>query len=195
MKQANGIKAMIIALIMVGLIVGYYFYLSSKNSDGLPKDEDSIVEEMTLVQELLARAEYKEYPATPVQVLKYYNEITQCFYNEEYSDNELDQLALLARSLYDRELVLNQSNDEYLSKLRDDIAVFAAGNITIYKWEITPATDVEYFNYEGYECARLYCTYTLKSGTIYQGSRQVFIMRKDEEGHWKILGFELVDEN
>ncbi|MGN0325937.1 MAG: DUF6715 family protein [Lachnospiraceae bacterium] len=194
MSRKGGMKTIIIMLVMVGLIVGYYLYLSSRTEDGLPKDEEQIVEEMTPVQELLVRADYREYPATPVQVLKYYNEITSCFYNEEYSENELDQLALLARSLYDPELVRNQTQEDYLSKLRDDIATFKAGNITIYNYSITPATDVEYFEYEGYECARLYCIYSLKSGTIYQSSKQVFIMRKDNEGHWKILGFDLVKE-
>ncbi|MBP3468411.1 MAG: hypothetical protein J6K26_02710 [Lachnospiraceae bacterium] len=194
MSRKGGIKTIIIVLVMVGLIVSYYLYLSSRTEDGLPKDEEQIVEEMTPVQELLVRADYREYPATPVQVLKYYNEVTSCFYNEEYSENELDQLALLARSLYDPELVRNQTQEDYLSKLRDDIAVFKAGNITIYNYSITPATDVEYFEYEGYECARLYCIYNLKSGTYYQSSKQVFIMRKDSEGHWKILGFDLVKE-
>ncbi len=194
MKRTGNIKAVVIVLIMIGLVLGYYFYLSSRSGDGLPKDEEQVAEEMTAVQELLVRADYREYPSTPVQVLKYYNEITACFYNEEYTDNELEQLALEARSLYDLELIMNQTQEDYLSALKNDIAVFEAGNITIFKSSITPATDVYYFNYDGRECAKLYSVYTLRSGTENQLSKEVFIMRKDDEGHWKILGFELVEE-
>lgn len=194
MKRAGNIKAVVMVLIMVGLVFSYYFYLTSRSGSGLPKDEDQVAEEMTVVQELLVRADYREYPSTPVQVLKYYNEITACFYNEQYTDNELEQLALEARSLYDLELIMNQSQEDYLNDLKDDIATFEAGNITILRSAVTPATDVYYFTYEGRECARLYSVYTLRSGTVNQLSKEVFIMRKDDEGHWKILGFELVED-
>lgn len=195
--RAKGKKTTFIMLIMVALVMGYYYYLSSKNSEATSQEniEATVEESMTPVQELLARVPYREYPTTPVQVLKYYNEITACFYNETYSDEELSELAHLAQSLYDNELVLNQSQDEYLSNLRDDIAVFKSGNITVYSSEVTPSTDVEYFTFEERECARLYCTYTLKSGTVYQSSREVYVLRKDDEGHWKILGFALVTED
>lgn len=193
--RKGGIKAAVIVLVMIGLIFGYYIYLTSHSEDGLPKDEDRVAEEMTVVQDLLVRTDYRDYPSTPVQVLKYYNEITACFYNEEYTDNELEQLAMEARSLYDLELIMNQSQEEYLSDLKDDIAAFEAGNITIFKSSVTPATDVEFFNYDGRECARLYCVYTLRSGTENRLSKEVFIMRKDDDGHWKILGFELVTDD
>lgn len=194
MKRTGNIKAVVIVLIMVVLVFGYYFYLTSYSRDGLPKDEDQVAEEMTAVQELLVRADFREYPSTPVQVLKYYNEITECFYNETYTDNELEQLAMEARSLYDLELLTNQSQEDYLNELKNDIAVFQAGNITILQSAVTPATDVDYFTYDGHECARLYSVYTLRSGTVNQLSKEVFIMRKDDEGHWKILGFDLVED-
>lgn len=194
MKRTGSIKAVVITLVMVVLVFGYYFYLTSRSGDGLPKDEDQVVDDMSVVQKLLVRADYREYPTTPVQVLKYYNEITFCFYNETYTENELEQLAMEARSLYDLELLTNQSQEDYLTNLKNDIAVFKAGNITILRSDVTPATDVYYFTYDGRECARLYSVYTLRSGTVNQLSKEVFIMRKDDEGHWKILGFELVED-
>ncbi|MBE5896034.1 MAG: hypothetical protein E7285_10305 [Lachnospiraceae bacterium] len=193
MKFGKGTKTTIVMLLMVVLIVGYYYYLSSRNEDAtsLESMENQVQEEMTPVQELLAMAAYKEYPPTPVQVLKYYNEITACFYNETYTEEELEDLAYLAQSLYDTELVINQT--DYIEQLQEDIQVFRDGNIIVYSSEVTPSTDVEYFEHNGYECARLYCLYTLKSGTIYQTTRQVFIMRLDEDGHWKIFGFDLAE--
>ncbi len=196
-RPTSGLKATILMLVMVALVVGYFLYLRNK---GVKANENAALEEsaqesLTYVQELIARAPYKEYPSTPVQVLKYYNEITACFYNEkDYSNEELEGLAHLAQGLYDTELIANQTWDSYIAGLKNDIQTFKEGNITIYKSEVTPSTDVVYFTHNGYECAKLYCMYTLKSGTVYQSSREVFIMRKDSENHWKIYGFQLVDQ-
>ena len=195
MDRARIIKAAILMIIMVVLCGGYYYYLSSRNSkNNSEKNAQDQATEMTAVQELIARDSYREYPTTPVQVLKYYNEITACFYNESYSEDELSKMATMIRNLFDAELVANQSFENYLSSLKDDIAVFKGGNITIYNCEVTPATDVEYFEHDGYSCAKLNCVYTLKSGTVYQTTKEVFIMRKDPDGHWKIFGFTLAEE-
>ena len=43
MKRTGNIKAVVIVLIMAGLIIGYYIYLTSRSESGLPKDEDIIV--------------------------------------------------------------------------------------------------------------------------------------------------------
>lgn len=195
-STAKGIKVTILMVIMVALIIGYYFYLQNKgkNANSDAAMEENVTQEMTITQELIARAPYREYPATPVQVVKYYNEIQACFYNEPISNVELEGLAMLAQNLYDDELVANQTYDEYISGLKNDIKTFKDGNITIYQADVTPATDVEFFTHNGDECAKLYCVYTLKSGAYYQTSREVFILRKDSVGHWKIMGFKLVEQ-
>ncbi len=193
MDRGRIIKATILISMMIALIIGYYSYLSSRNdrlNSQQAAEEQAL--KMTDTQELIARSVYKEYPTTPTQVVKYYNEITACFYNDTYSDEELEKLAELCQNLYDMELVANQGN--YIEKLREDIKVFKSGNITIYDSTVTPATDVVYFTHEGYECAKLNCTYTLKSGTNYQTTVEIYILRKDPEGHWKIFGFALDDK-
>lgn len=196
MDRAKAIKTSIIMVLVVVLIIGYYSYLSSKNNSKASTDamDKKVASEMTPVQELIAKAKYKEYPSTPVQVVKYYNEITQCYYNEKYSDSELVQLADIALTLCDARFVGNQTHEQYITNLKTDIKTFKSNNITIYDTQVSSATDVEYFNYDGYECAKLYCTYNLKSGTSYQPSKEIYILRKDEVGHWKIFGFELVEE-
>lgn len=196
MNRKGALKTTILMMVIVVIIISYYSYLSSRNekANSVQNTEEKAIEEMSVVQELLAMSAYKEYPSTPVQVVKYYNEITACYYNEYYSDDELIKLANLAQTLMDDELVANQTYDQYISKLKDDIATFKAGNITIYSSQVTPSTDVEYFTHNGDECAKLYCMYTLKSGTVYQSSREVYIMRKDADGHWKIFGFDMAVE-
>ena len=66
--------------------------------------------------------------------------------------------------------------------------------IVISGYSTSAATDVEKFTQDGCEWARLYATYRLRQGTEYIYSNEVFIMRKDSNGHWKIYGFDLVKE-
>ena len=192
MDRKKLLKGIILTAVMVVLIVGYYCYLSSRNEKlNSAQNAEKQAEEMTAVEELLARSEFKEYPTTPVQVVKYYNEITACFYNEQYTEEQLQRLAELTRTLFDKELVANQTFEDYLEALKNDIEVFKAGNIRIYSSEVTPSTDVFYFEHDGYQCARLNSVYSLKSGTNYQTSKEIYILRKDEANHWKIMGFKL----
>lgn len=193
----KAIKTVILMIVMAALIISCYLYLSRRNKESRSpeKMEEKIVTEMTVAQKLIAQAPYMDYPATPVQLLKYYNELTRCFYNESFSDEEIAKLAQIARGLYDDELKAQQSDDEYLEALKTDIVNMHSINFKLYKSEVSPSTDVEYFTHEDRECAKLYCTYEEQSGGLFQTAREVFILRKDEEGHWKIFGFKLVKED
>lgn len=190
-------------LFMVVVLVGVYLAITRRNKEETSTDQAASrsIQDMTDTQKLIAEAAYKEYPSTPVQVLKYYNEITTCFYNDDYTEDELMQLARISRRMLDVELVAQQSDDSYFSQLKKDIAnlkVQGDYGTTIYKIDVTPSMDVDYFEHEGYECARLYDTFTLKQmvgGTIYYPVvRYIYVMRRDEDGHWKILGFKKEDD-
>ena len=82
--------------------------------------------------------------------------------------------------------------DTYYENLQEDILTFQSQGIVVSGYSTSAATDVEKFNQDGYEWARLYVTYRLRQGTEYIYSNEVFIMRKDSDGHWKIYGFDLV---
>ena len=192
------VKTIVMMLFMVVVLVGVYLAITRRNKEETSTDQAASrsIQDMTDTQKLIAEAAYKEYPSTPVQVLKYYNDITTCFYNDDYTEDELMQLARISRRMLDVELVAQQSDDSYFSQLKKDIANLKAQGdygTTIYKIDVTPSMDVDYFEHEGYECARLYDTFTLKqmvSGTIYYPVvRYIYVMRRDEDGHWKILGF------
>lgn len=185
MKRFQGKKGMVILLLLICMLVGYYFYLSNRYQEA---KENTV--ETTNVQDVLLRDLERNYPATPKEVVKYYSELTKCFYNEEYTSEELSQLAAKAMELYDAELIANQSEEDYIPQLKSDIAAFKKDEITVSSYKTASSTDVEYFTKDGRECAGLLCTYTLRSGAQLQYLEEQFILRKDEEGHWKILGWE-----
>ena len=116
-----------------------------------------------------------------------------CFYNEKYTDDELKQLAVKIQGIYDTELIANKSQEQYIEDLQNDIAEMKANDQSISSYQLPVSTDVEFFSEDGDSCARMYCTYSIRQGTSMIQSRLVFIMRQDEDKHWKILGWDLDD--
>ncbi|MBR1471375.1 MAG: hypothetical protein IJ600_07015 [Lachnospiraceae bacterium] len=200
MKQRGLIKIIVIMALVVGVILAFYIRLTRRNAEAVSTEAAGgrAVQEMTVVQKMIAEAAYKEYPSTPVQLLRYYNDITLCLYNEECSQDELKALMLISRRYMDDEVLQNQSEGEQLIELRKDVEAFKTQEIRIYSVDVTPSLDVDFFSYDGYECARLYSTYTLKGmidGSVaYNTKRQIFILRKDGDGHWKIFGYKTEED-
>lgn len=191
MRRSGGVKILIIVIILAAIVLGYFYYLGHRD-----RKQTEEAAAATVVQSVLMRDLERNYPPTPKEVVKYYSEITECFYNEEYSDEELVQLANQIQRLYDAELVANKTQEQYMQDLRNEIAQMRQNKYTIASYEVSASTDVKEFTQDGDSCASLYCTYYIRqpsSGTRVASMEQ-FVLRKDPDGHWKILGWELVED-
>lgn len=188
MKRFKGTKGMIILVILAVMVVGYYYYLSNRKQTSR---EEVKYEVMTPVQKVLSRNMETNYPSTPREVVKYFSDITQCFYNEEYTDDELYQMAMRMRDIYDEKLIANQTESDYMTKLKSDIDEFKENQRTISSYSLTSTLDVETFEADGDEWARLHCLYSIKEGVLVN-SDTVFLLRRDKTtGHYKIYGWDL----
>lgn len=191
MSKFKGIKVVFVVLVMAGLLIGYYYHLSNKATTG---ESVETVETATAVAAVLERNLSNNYPATPKEVVKYFSEITQCYYNETYSKEELIALADKMLLIYDDELVSYKSYEDYILDLKSDIAFYNQNGWTVSSYSPSASTDVFFFSEDGFDWARLYCIYTLKAGKQYKNITEVFVLRKDENSHWKIYGWDLVNE-
>ncbi len=191
MKNFRGNKGIFIMLMMVLLVVGYYSYLSNRTKE----EESQIISETKLspVEEVLAMDLNRNYPSTPREVVKCYAEITKCFYNETYSDEQLKLMGSKIQELYDADLVTKQGTS-YQDNLKTDVALMKSQGTIVSGYKTSASTDVEYFTKDERDCAGLYCIFTLRNGTATQATQEVFILRKDDKGHWKILGWDVAPE-
>ncbi len=171
------------------LLAYYMMNLKAQKS----KPEDYV--QLTKVQEVLSRNLETNYPQTPKEVIKYYSEITKCFYNEEYTEEELYDLAMKAMELYDHDLAANKTEEQYLQDLKSEIEAFKATGNSISSYSTSSSTDVYEFTEDGYKFARLYCTYNVRMGTVIQPIEEIFLLRMDLEGHWKIYGWDVADNH
>ena len=190
-RGRRAIKGILIGLVLIALVVGYYFYLSNRKPKEAAEDTETTV---SAVQKLLLKNIDADYPPTPREVLKLYSDITVCFYSEDYTDEELTQLALQIEKLYDEELIANNTPDQYQKNLRWDIKTMKDKNLRVTSYSVASATDVDYFDAGGRSWARLSCTYTIRSGKEAGLAREIFLLRKDDMGHWKIYGWEAAKE-
>ena len=164
-------KFVIIIVVCVCVILGGYYYLTNRNN---AKEEENIT--LTEIQELTTKNLDKNFPATPREVVKLYNHIITCFYNDEYTDDELYDLGDQARKLFDDELLENNPRDEYFKNLKEDISEYHDKSKTIASSAVDSSNDVE-------------ASYFIKEGNAYSRTYQMYVLRKDADGNWKILVF------
>lgn len=177
-------KITIIIIFLIVIVVGYYAYLSNKDRER--KEEAT----MTAVQNTLSRSMELDYPSTPKEVIKYYNEILKCYYNENCTEEEIEALGNRARELYDEELLSINEPDVYLVNLKEDIQEFRDNKRSITSISLASSTNVVIFEEDGYEFARIKCGYNIVENSVNYPSGQVYLLRKDEQKRWKIYGWE-----
>ncbi|MCI8380827.1 MAG: hypothetical protein HFI07_03425 [Lachnospiraceae bacterium] len=179
----KGPKSAAVLAVMVITVFALYYYLVNKVERSDPEVETSAVEDV-----LLKNLE-TDYPATVREVIKYYNEIMSCYYSENPTDEELKKLADKAMELYDAELVDYQSEEMYIEDLKAEIAAFVASDTVLSHVALSSSTAVDYYTYNGRECAQIRCIYTMRQKTGLMTIKEVYVLRKDDSGRWKILGW------
>ncbi|MBQ8946616.1 MAG: hypothetical protein IJ058_07350 [Lachnospiraceae bacterium] len=187
-KKSAGaaLKSVIVVAVLALLIVLAYYNVANRKK---PLKEETAT--ITPVQEILLRNLDKNYPPSPKEVVKYYSDLTRVLYNENCSDEEIEELAERALEIYDDDLAHNQEWNRYITDLKSEIATKRSQEYAIMSYNISASTDVNYFTKDQYECASLYCTYNIRNGAVPGTVEELFILRKDTEGHWKILGWDL----
>lgn len=177
-------RVTIIIVFLVVAVVGYYAYLANRSRN------ERAEESMSTVQVILSRDLSKDYPPTPKEVIRYYNEIFVAYYNEECSEEDIEDLGLKARELYDDELLEANEIGAYLINLQDEVEAGRKKERRVTSPNVASSVNVEYFKEDGYDFARLQCGYTiLESGQKYP-TTQMYLLRKDGNKRWKIYGWE-----
>lgn len=180
-------RTTVIVILLVLAVVGYYAYLSNKSRES--REEVA----MSVVQSTLSRDLSSNYPPTPKEVIKYYNELLRCLYNEKSTDEEIELLGLKARELYDAELLAYNEEEVSQMRLLAEVHDFREKKCRIAGFNVAASTSVEFFEEDGFEFARIMCGYNILQDGKYQGSDLVYLLRKDDNKRWKIYGWENVE--
>lgn len=177
-------KNVIILCILAASVIGYYFYLSNKTAND-PTDkaakttevEDAIAKDVTTVTN------------TPREAVKFYSVVLQCLYNESPSEEEITALGNKALELLDEELINNNPEEKFLENLKAEIGEYSKSKRIVMGYAIESSEEVKYYTEEEKEYAIVNASYTLRETETFTKTNEEYILRKDEEGYWKILGW------
>ncbi len=171
-------------LMIVGVII-YYFYINNEEESSGVGNENIVGE----VDKVLNKDLEERYPYTVREVIQFFVRIQKCYYNEEYTEDELVKLAYKATELFDTELVEANPFDEYYGDLKEEIKLYEQTGKYIYKVMLDENSEVEYSTVEGQSYAEINCIYYLKNENGTSKIEETYILRKDESDRWKILGW------
>ena len=175
-------RIVILAIVIVAAICTA-FYIVNNNS----KKESAKEAELTEIQKITTRNMEKDYPATPREVIKFYNRIIKCYYGRQYSDDELEQLADQALSMFDDDLLKKNEKESYIESVKSDAAQYEEDNKSISQTDVCDSNDVKYMTDNGDDIAYVTASYFIKNGSSYTKTYQKYVLRKDGDGDWKIL--------
>ena len=184
------VRIVIIAVVLVGLVCGGFYYMSSKKDVSVENKT-----ELTTLDKLILKDLESNYPSTPRAVVKLYNQIITCYYSAEYKDDEFEKLVDQALLLFDDELKAENPKDEHMKTLSNEIEEYKTKDKTISQTAVCSSNDVLYRNDNGDEIAYVNASYFIKEGKEHVKTYEQYVLRKDEKGNWKILGYYEIEED
>lgn len=181
------IRVTIGVLLIVVLALGYYAYLS--NEDKSAQGENAA--ETSAVGKLVVRDLDADYPNTPRKVLDFYSQITRCFYEEGLTEENLQKLCDQSVKLFDEELLSVNPRETFVENTKAEIEEYHAIERTITDYVLEESSEVEFYVEDDREYAVISVKYFLHDKNGFSKTYEDFLMRKDEEGRWKILGWKM----
>lgn len=183
------ITIIIMAVIAAAVIFGYF-----KMTQNVGEEEETVAK--TEIEKLLKKDMENNYPGTPKEVLKLYGRMTQCMYNDDLNQKQIEGLLEQIRKLYDDELLEANPWDSHLETLCNDIVDYRDNKRTIMSYTVQKSSQVEFVKMDDREYAISYILFLTGDDTApLIKNCEKFMLRKDASDNWKIVGWELVDPN
>lgn len=173
--------------IMAILVVGYWLYLSNRDTSAPAQQETEVSE----IGKLTARNLDTDYPNTPRKVVDFYSQITKCLYSEELTEQDLQKLCEQSMKLFDAELLNANPQETFLQNTKEAIEEYRGLERIVTDYTLEASSDIDFYTENGQEYASLSVKYFLRDKNGYGKTYEDFVLRKDENGRWKILGWKM----
>ena len=109
------------------------------------------------------------------------------------TDEQIEALGKQARLMFDDELKNTQTDADFYEKLKEDIGNYNSTQTRISSYVIQSAAKTKYSTFKDRQYASIALVYYLRQGDKLIDSPTKFTLRKDNDGHWKILYWELTE--
>ena len=183
-------RTIIVIAVLVALGLGYYYYLANKDTG---KDATDIAADTGEVSVLISKDIMANYPESPKDVVNLYARITKAYYDTSLTDEQIEALGKQARLMFDDELKNTQTDADFYEKLKEDIGNYNSTKTRISSYVIQSAAKTKYSTFKDRQYASIALVYYLRQGDKLIDSPTKFTLRKDDDGHWKILFWKLTE--
>ena len=185
-KTQNPVVVGIVMALLAVFIIGGCFLVRSIGLKNL-----ELKKSKTEVEKLMELNLDDNYPGNAREVLKIYNRILKCCYNEELTDEQIKKLAEQNQKLFDEQLLEKNPYDQYVEKLKKDIEDYKSKKTTIANIAIQDLAEAEREERGGYKFCNLLVSYIVKDTKGLKTTNEKYYLREDDKGRWKILFWEL----
>lgn len=186
-KKQNPRSTIILMTTIVVFLVAGYFYLKNKTEQSGDKVP------LTETNRLISKDLEGEYPQKPREVLELYGRMVKCFYNESLSEEDFEKLVDQIRLLFDEELLSENTREDYVENLKGEIKEFKDDKKRIVTNVVEKEDQVKYYEKEGEDYVLVLAHFTIKEKSDYSKTYEQFILRKDKDSKWKLLGWKVVN--
>ena len=182
------IGVIIVALVCIAALCTGFYFLKENSAPSAEK-------ELTKVEKIITKNIDTDYPATPREVVKLYNQIIMAFHQEDYNVKELEGMCNVAYGLMDMELQGNNPFDEYMVSVQSEVANYNARKKEILQANVCDSNEVLYKtdSSNGDDVAFVTASYFVKENGEYTNTHQMYVLVKDENKNWKIKTYYQVE--
>lgn len=191
MENSGTGSAIVKSLILVGLgalVVLGLFLLFTRNKKTPVEDDYQI----TVVDEITTVNLDKNYPADPRKVVDLYAKTMQVLYRENYTDDQEDKMIAVIKGIMDDEFLANNPTIE--QSIKKEVKERRDGGYSISAY-VVQGKDPEEVKVGEDKLCSVDCLFSLRHGVNgTTANTYQFILRKDAEGKWKILGWTVKED-
>ncbi len=192
--KKGGNKAFTVVLFLVVIAaLGYYTYLSNKS----PGHDD--VTESSEKEILMNYDMENNYPKTAREVVKTHCRFLKYIYSEDFTkeatEDDYFTMTQQIRKLFDEELLELNSADAQLQGLKSEIALYQTNKQKFISYSLAESSQIEYNTENGKEYAKMRVTIAMTIDGASLSADEEYILRQDEDGKWKILGWQVIQED
>ncbi len=185
----SGIIRSIVLMVFAAIVIlGVFMLFTRRGSNTNTTTEE---ETLTEVQKITTIDLKKTYPQTPPTVVDLYARTMKVLYKESYTDEEFAKMADVMAGIFDSEFLAVQQN--WPSGLKSEVEQKRKDDFSIPKYEVL-TSDLQEKRDNGEEIANVVAKIHLRHGTHTTPYNYLFVLRKDSEGLWKIMGWTISEE-
>lgn len=186
MKKRIG--TVLTVLVLACAVIALYLYIDRSG------DKEKEIEK-TPTQILLEKNLETNYPPTPYSVTELYCGIIECIYQPNTTEEQLEGLVKLERGLFDEEFAAINSYEQLLAATKDELEQAKEKKLVFTGYILDKSSNVERWKKNGSEYASLQFQLLLRNTEGSGTSMRNLIMRKDVNGRYKILGWEITEQS